>query len=851
LIICGPILRRVEPTAVSVWVALSAPDVVTLTVQNDAAVVATSAPTAAIPLGQAPVMDSTLMVGHLFVALVTAAPPSASPFAPEKTYTYDLAFTTKPSFAAALGESTLSAISYLPSSSAPQPSFSLPPQTLSEVNIAHASCRKARGESVDAFPVLDSVMTKAGNVASGFASNRIHQLILTGDQLYCDDIAPQFLAMCIDAAGWLMGDKKEKRPANIGPLAQTYTVGSTVTSWRTLDWDTHGWSSGYTETFPWDIDDPWPGVGARGPHMFGAGFTVTAPEREMSDPLSKPIAMAGPPPGPGDGTVKAADYSAAANHLMLLGEFYSCYLLSWSPALWPPAVTASDLPFSELTDNWDKANADRLASFGRGLQAVRRVLANVPTYMILDDHDVTDDWFMNREWCNRVLSQQGDTLGRRVIRNALIAYAVFQAWGNTPDQFAGQQPGARLLAKLAAGDELGSDLGATPSSPTAADLVGVPDPLAAVAQGASTSALSRPSGSLTWSYQWRPSGWPYELIVLDCRTVRAYLPDPLNSPLLLDDGDSGTRDDQTVQQIPGPDVTPGTPFVTLVVIQTPLLGMLIVDKLASLGSSAHPVFDNDAEAWSMSDRAQQAVLARLVEHNPLTVVLSGDVHYSFGMTADYWAQQPWRTTTALSSPRTGRVVQLVSSAARNEIRKTRFAHVVGPVMGRIGSQTILGWNSNPVLAVATLKAALRELDIDTTRLPSLSSAPYLINAEIGTGPFGARSAEWKYRLRPVGASGVVGPVTAPVQTMPQDASGLVTAVAGIQKSLSDIALTLSAQVVGNNNVCVVNFTGTGPADWSVTQTMYTRPADTTGQSTDPAATTVIGAALQYVPDTQW
>ena len=87
--------------------------------------------------------------------------------------------------------------------------------------------------------------------------------------------------------------------------------------------------------------------------------------------------------------------------------------------------------------------------------------------------------------------------------------------------------------------------------------------------------------------------------------------------------------------------------------------------------------------------------------------------------------------------------------------------------------------------------------------------------------------------------------------MPQNASGLVTAVAGIQKSLSDIALTLSGQVVGDNNVCVVNFTGTGPADWSVRQTMYTRPADTTGQSTDPAATTVIGAALQYVPDTQW
>ena len=179
----------------------------------------------------------------------------------------------------------------------------------------------------------------------------------------------------------------------------------------------------------------------------------------------------------------------------------------------------------------------------------------MPTYMILDDHDVTDDWFMNREWCNRVLSQKGDTLGRRVIRNALIAYAVFQAWGNDPDQFAGQQPGAKLLAKLAAGDELGSDLSAAPSPPTAADLMGVPDPLAAVAKGGSTPALSRPSGSLTWNYRWGPLLVAVRAVVLDCGTVRAYLPDPLTPPLLLDDGDGGTRDDQIVRQIPGPDVT--------------------------------------------------------------------------------------------------------------------------------------------------------------------------------------------------------------------------------------------------------------------------------------------------------
>src|SRR5215510_16102647 len=36
-------------------------------------------------------------------------------------------------------------------------------------------------------------------------------------------------------------------------------------------------------------------------------------------------------------------------------------------------------------------------------------------------------------------------LGRRIVRNGLLSYAIFQAWGNTPDRFAPGQPGDDLL----------------------------------------------------------------------------------------------------------------------------------------------------------------------------------------------------------------------------------------------------------------------------------------------------------------------------------------------------------------------------------------------------------------------
>src|SRR5262249_5753611 len=80
------------------------------------------------------------------------------------------------------------------------------------------------------------------------------------------------------------------------------------------------------------------------------------------------------------------------------------------------------------------------------LPRVRRALANIPTYMIFDDHDVTDDWNMSLDFVNRVYS---DSLGRRIVQNALVAYALCQHWGNVPEQFQNDASG-----KPAAGRQL-------------------------------------------------------------------------------------------------------------------------------------------------------------------------------------------------------------------------------------------------------------------------------------------------------------------------------------------------------------------------------------------------------------
>ena len=71
-----------------------------------------------------------------------------------------------------------------------------------------------------------------------------------------------------------------------------------------------------------------------------------------------------------------------------------------------------------------------LQEFREGLPKVQRALANVPTYMIFDDHDVTDDCFLNP-----LVARPGpraDGSASHILGNAMIAYALFQDWGNDP-----------------------------------------------------------------------------------------------------------------------------------------------------------------------------------------------------------------------------------------------------------------------------------------------------------------------------------------------------------------------------------------------------------------------------------
>lgn len=99
------------------------------------------------------------------------------------------------------------------------------------------------------------------------------------------------------------------------------------------------------------------------------------------------------------------------------------YLLVWSPTCWtliapqPPTLTAERRQRYALEQS-------RIDAFKAGLGGVGRALAHLPSLMIFDDHDVTDDWNLSAQWEE---TAYGHPFSKRIIGNALLAYLLCQA----------------------------------------------------------------------------------------------------------------------------------------------------------------------------------------------------------------------------------------------------------------------------------------------------------------------------------------------------------------------------------------------------------------------------------------
>ena len=739
LILAGPILRRVEPTLVSVWIALSQPKALLLTVFDGRE--NTGTVTGVFTGGQPRMRGAanTLRVGeNLHVGVVFAEVPKQQALTSAQNYSYNLAFGSfvtlsasdpATSQAAVLDPTTINPTADLKSEKllsdqtiagvflhkalgydeGELPGFALPPDQLTDLRLLHGSCRRPghvyfEGKGTTTFDGLawvdDLISRWRGSDTGDLNANiRPHQLFLTGDQIYADDVAEPLLPMVNRLGNDVLG-KTELLPTRFPPDPDV------TSQFKFLN------EIGISPPTGFDSLEKYlqkrKSESKTATEIFDELKEVRL-NRVLNDPCLelyfKLLIEKNPPRPPGYKTDPAApglrfwpatlDYFPAElrenvleceakltssdleSHLMSFGEYCAMYLAVFSGAVWdvkdgvPRMATIADVfpsavdlveddgtgRYPELYELHTGIKGLRLATppgpvsladfmaerrsnkstiegftrtidtlnvFFGSLSRVRRALANIPTYMILDDHDVTDDWNLSRAWRDRVLTAP---LGRRIITNALLAYTLFQDWGNDPKR--SLQGDYRKLLEQAA-KFFPADAKSGP-------------PVAVTTELEKLFALNHPDPEKDPGVKWHFSvdGQRHRVVVLDTRSRRVfrsrYQPPGLLSPKALK------------EQLPDPldSPLPAGIDVLLVVSQTPALhpslaSSLIVPFKTRLNdlknrNKTHNLIgiDPDNEIWPGDDQAYEEFLDRLAQYKKV-VVLSGEVHFGFSARMSYW-----------------------------------------------------------------------------------------------------------------------------------------------------------------------------------------------------------------------
>ncbi|MBA4264974.1 MAG: hypothetical protein C0453_07830 [Comamonadaceae bacterium] len=276
---------------------------------------------------------------------------------------------------------------------------------------------------------------------------------------------------------------------------------------------------------------------------------------------------------------------SAHNHLVTLAEVLSMYLLVWSPAPWQGLDLSTPAGLDEEQRALYEEERQIIEGFASGLPAVRRVMAHLPVAMIFDDHDVTDDWNLSREWEEIAY---GHVFSKRVIGNALLGYLMAQGWGNQPEAFDRDLMG-QIQQSLSEPGEATFDL-----------------------------CIDRLLRFGQWHYAW-PTSPP--LMVLDTRTHRWRSESRAHQPSGLMDWEALTDLQQALR---------GHEAV-LLVSGAPLFGVKLIEAIQRVFTwFGHPLMV-DAENW-MAHRGAAHAMLNIFRHRETPknfVVLSGDVHYSF------------------------------------------------------------------------------------------------------------------------------------------------------------------------------------------------------------------------------
>jgi len=301
----------------------------------------------------------------------------------------------------------------------------------------------------------------------------------------------------------------------------------------------------------------------------------------------------------------------AENHLVTLAEVLAMYMLIWSPVPWTLIEIVEPVLPEPLLKRY-KSEKALVLKFADGLSESARALCHVPCYMIFDDHDVTDDWNLSLLWEETVYEHP---FARRIIGNALMAYALCQGWGN----------GVACLDELIVDcQSLFSDAEKSQQKLSA---------------GKHDNLISKLLDFRGWQYtlNTKPT-----LVVLDTRTHRWHRRGKPSQASGLMDWEALCKFQQSILNQPA----------VIVVSPAPVFGVKLIEIVQRMFSFFGKPLLVDAENWMAHHEAATVILS-IFEHSqtPQTfVLLSGDVHYSFtyDVRLRYQQEKPeiWQITSS-------------------------------------------------------------------------------------------------------------------------------------------------------------------------------------------------------------
>lgn len=834
LVLCGPILRKVTSHSVAVFVALKAQRYIELTL-HDGTAANSNIMYRHSELNQD--FSSTVPLGkHLHVALVQLDLAGTPGLFPGQLYGYNLLLRENNDAQESpidLAHADIALINdtdqYIGCDKNKLPCFSLPPKNFNQFNLIHGSCRKPHGEGKDMLAALDDLLCTLKNNQDPTKNQyedpfaRPHLLLLTGDQIYADDVSPPLLRALHDAANALLGWREvfaatafpggfaaEAEKFKIKVIEKNEELAQILTNAETTGMTaaTKNQILSFLEAFTKEVQETvnaisdssehpvfyieytgiiehlegfkedlikdyhtWVNINVNNPDFMRdtleryyrrqkalegyldfflelgsdrhwgqieveedpseASTSVTEPDSETGKRIAarnklkkRPMVLSRISPPQRSYEVKEffrMTSDAMEAHLVFLGEFYMMYLFTWSDALWPlDEWGKKSLPFFwESVPNYSLLGPlskhglirtrDDTLTFLQSIPKVRRVLANIPTLMIFDDHEVTDDWNLHEQWVVDVNEPMDVDVpdkyykGAQLLRNALSAYAVFQDWGNRPEDYLPQtdpakpeNPGRQILKALAY--ELKS--GETEPRPAVVDdltshsnevLFDVfslgrhaYDNDRQANTDAQIMARLSDAGKKKWHWQFDPYAGTgnsfFKLTALDTRTLRGF-PDVAWTARYnhhLKEGLDLSKDAYVGRKGPAALIHPAAmseqmaglsdQLLNIVISPAPVFGLpLLEDGFQRYLALSGSLEEADYEAWQGNDDGF-AEFRRHLEGKTV-VLISGDVHYAYSNYIVFSKEPDGVEET--------RLAQLCSSSMKNETQLTEALGIAG------------------------------------------------------------------------------------------------------------------------------------------------------------------------------